>query len=123
MGNDPVPASSTCTLHGPPMIRDNRMFAAFWGGGAAVIDCSDLRDMKLAGHGSPPFVFRRLHPFDMADRQSACEMRRHRPALARPLRRALDASRRPFLARKYQTQPGIFFSADPVAPCHGHHFR
>jgi hypothetical protein len=34
------------------------MFAAFWGGGVAVIDCNDLRDMKRAGHmcWSPPFV-------------------------------------------------------------------
>jgi hypothetical protein len=56
-GGDPMPADSTCTLHGPPTIRGNRMFAAFWGGGVAVIDCSDLRDMKLVGHlkWSPPF--------------------------------------------------------------------
>jgi hypothetical protein len=56
-GNDPMPADNACTLHGPPMIRGNRMFAAFWGGGVAVIDCSDLRDMKLLGHvcWSPPF--------------------------------------------------------------------
>jgi hypothetical protein len=57
VGNDPMPADSTCTLHGPPVIRGDRMFAAFWGGGVAVIDCSDLRDMKLLGHlsWSPPF--------------------------------------------------------------------
>ncbi|MFT8244994.1 LVIVD repeat-containing protein [Roseomonas sp. BN140053] len=57
-GNDPTPAETACTLHGPPMIRGNRMYAAFWGGGVAVIDCTDLRDMKLAGHvcWSPPFV-------------------------------------------------------------------
>jgi hypothetical protein len=56
-GNDPMPADTACTLHGPPMIRDNRMFAAFWGGGVAVIDCSDLAAMKLLGHvsWSPPF--------------------------------------------------------------------
>ena len=56
-GNDPMPADSTCTLHGPPTIRGNRMFAAFWGGGVAVIDCSDLANMKLVGHvcWSPPF--------------------------------------------------------------------
>lgn len=55
--NDPRPADTTCTLHGPPTIRNNRMFAAFWGGGVAVIDCTDLRDMKLLGHvcWSPPF--------------------------------------------------------------------
>jgi len=58
LGNDPVPGSNTCTLHGPPMIRGDRMFAAFWGGGIAVIDCADLTDMKLVGHvkWSPPFV-------------------------------------------------------------------
>ena len=56
-GNDPRPADTACTLHGPPMIRGNRMFAAFWGGGIAVIDCTDLKDMKLVGHvsWSPPF--------------------------------------------------------------------
>ncbi len=56
-GNDPMPADSTCTLHGPPMIRGNRMFAAFWGGGVAVIDCTDLGNMQLVGHinWSPPF--------------------------------------------------------------------
>ena len=34
------------------------MFAAFWGGGVAVIDCSSLTDMKLIGHikWSPPFA-------------------------------------------------------------------
>lgn len=56
--NDPRPAEGTCTLHGPPMIRGDRMFAAFWGGGVAIIDCSSLTDMKLVGHicWSPPFV-------------------------------------------------------------------
>ena len=29
---DPMPAETTCTLHGPPVIRGNRMFAGFWGG-------------------------------------------------------------------------------------------
>jgi hypothetical protein len=57
VGNDPMPADDTCTLHGPPVIRGDRMFAAFWGGGVAIIDCADLRDMKLVGHvsWSPPF--------------------------------------------------------------------
>jgi hypothetical protein len=56
-GNDPHPADTTCTLHGPPVIRGNRMYAAFWGGGVAVIDCTDLAAMKLVGHvcWSPPF--------------------------------------------------------------------
>ena len=56
-GGDPMPADATCTLHGPPVIRDNRMFAAFWGGGIAIIDCSDLAHMELVGHlqWSPPF--------------------------------------------------------------------
>jgi hypothetical protein len=45
-------------LHGPPVIRDNRMFCAWWGGGVSVIDCTDLADMKLLGHinWSPPFI-------------------------------------------------------------------
>ena len=56
-GNDPMPADSTITVHGPPMIRGNRMYCAFWGGGVAVIDCSDLTRMELVGHiqWSPPF--------------------------------------------------------------------
>lgn len=51
------PHEETCTLHGPPMIRGNRMYAAWWGGGISVIDCSNLADMKLVGHLSwaPPF--------------------------------------------------------------------
>jgi hypothetical protein len=58
VAGDPMPGERTCTLHGPPVIRDDRMFAGFWGGGIAVIDCRDLADMKLVGHvsWSPPFV-------------------------------------------------------------------
>jgi hypothetical protein len=57
-GGDPMPSEQTCTLHGPPVIRGNRMFCAWWGGGVSVIDCSDLSDMRLVGHvkWSPPFV-------------------------------------------------------------------
>jgi len=53
-----MPGERTCTLHGPPVIRGERMFAGFWGGGIAVIDCRNLADMKLVGHinWSPPFV-------------------------------------------------------------------
>jgi hypothetical protein len=56
-GSDPRPADSACTVHGPPMIRGNRMYCAFWGGGVAVIDCTDLARMELVGHiqWSPPF--------------------------------------------------------------------
>ena len=52
-----MPAESAITLHGPPMIRGNRMYCAWWGGGISIIDCTDLRDMKLVGHikWSPPF--------------------------------------------------------------------
>lgn len=58
LANNPMPGARTCTLHGPPMIRDNRMYAAFWGGGVAIIDCTDLTDLKLVGHicWTPPFV-------------------------------------------------------------------
>ena len=40
------------------MIRGDSMFAAFWGGGVAVIDCRSLTDMELVGHitWSPPFA-------------------------------------------------------------------
>lgn len=57
-GGDPMPANTTCTLHGPPIIRGNRMYAGFWGGGMAIIDCTDISDMKLVNHlrWSPPFV-------------------------------------------------------------------
>lgn len=61
-GNPPPEKPSrselTCRLHGPPVIRGDRMYAGFWGAGVAIIDCSDLTDMKLVGHvqWSPPFV-------------------------------------------------------------------
>src|SRR5258706_313591 len=57
-GNDPMPAESAITLHGPPMIRGNRMYCAWWGGGISIINCTDLRDMQLVGHTqwSPPFA-------------------------------------------------------------------
>src|SRR5216684_3138020 len=40
-----------------PMIRGDRMYCAWWGGGISIIDCTDLREMKLVGHlqWSPPF--------------------------------------------------------------------
>jgi hypothetical protein len=40
------------------MVRGNRMYCAFWGGGVAVIDCTDQRSLKLLGHVTwvPPFV-------------------------------------------------------------------
>lgn len=58
LGNNPTPAETTCTLHGPPIVRGNRMYCAFWGGGVAVIDCTDFASMKLIGHlnWTPPFV-------------------------------------------------------------------
>jgi hypothetical protein len=52
-----APHEEAVTLHGPPTIRGNRMYCAWWGGGISVIDCSDLANMKLVGHLSwaPPF--------------------------------------------------------------------
>jgi hypothetical protein len=69
-GGDPMPADNTCTLHGPPMIRGNRMYAAFWGGGVAVIDCTDLSKMDLVGHvcWSPPFPGSTHTAWPIADR-------------------------------------------------------
>ena len=57
-------------LHGPPVIRGERMFAAFWGGGVAVIDCTDLRNMKLVGHvnWTPPFVGKTHTAWPLGDR-------------------------------------------------------
>ncbi|MFZ0990186.1 MAG: hypothetical protein WAN27_20950, partial [Xanthobacteraceae bacterium] len=40
--NDPHPHEQATTLHGPPTIRGNRMYCAWWGGGISIIDCSDL---------------------------------------------------------------------------------
>jgi hypothetical protein len=56
-GGDPMPHEDAITLHGPPMIRGNRMYCAWWGGGISIIDCTDLRNMQLVGHlqWSPPF--------------------------------------------------------------------
>jgi len=56
-GGDPTSQEQAITLHGPPMIRGNRMYCAWWGGGISVIDCSDLTNMRLVGHlsWSPPF--------------------------------------------------------------------
>ncbi len=46
------------TCHGPAVIRGNRMFAGFWGGGLGIFDCADLRNITFVGHlcWSPPFV-------------------------------------------------------------------
>jgi hypothetical protein len=69
-GNDPRPLNTTCTMHGPPVIRGDRMFAGFWGGGMAVIDCSNLSDMKLVGHKdwAPPFPGRTHSVIPVGDR-------------------------------------------------------
>ena len=58
LGNDPTPDEDAITLHGPPIVRGNRMYCEFWGGGVAVIDCADQRNLKLLGHvtWTPPFV-------------------------------------------------------------------
>jgi hypothetical protein len=54
---EPATHGKAVTLHGPPMIRGNRMYCAWWDGGISIIDCADLRNMKLVGHLSwaPPF--------------------------------------------------------------------
>lgn len=59
-----------CQLHGPPVIRGNRMYAAFWGGGVAVIDCTDLSSMSLIGHvnWTPPFVGKTHTAWPLGDR-------------------------------------------------------
>jgi hypothetical protein len=59
-----------CSLHGPANIRGNRMFGAFLGGGVAVIDCTDLTDMKLVGHVSwtPPFFGKTHTAWPLGDR-------------------------------------------------------
>jgi hypothetical protein len=57
-GDNRAKGDRVCSLHGPPVIRGNRMFGAFLGGGIAVIDCTDLTAMELVGHinWTPPFV-------------------------------------------------------------------
>jgi hypothetical protein len=59
-----------CSLHGPPVIRGNRMFGAFLGGGVAIIDCSNLSDMQLVGHvnWTPPFVGKTHTAWPLGDR-------------------------------------------------------
>ena len=66
----PATLDHAWSLHGPPVIRGERMFAAFWGGGVAVIDCSDLSDMSLVGHvsWSPPFIGKTHTAWPLGDR-------------------------------------------------------
>ena len=79
-GDDPMPAGDAITLHGPPMIRGNRMYCAWWGGGISIIDCTDLRNMQLVGHlqWSPPFPGSNAHL--LADRRQALSCRHRRGA-------------------------------------------
>ena len=46
------------------------MFAAFLGGGVGIIDCTDLRDMKLVGHvcWTPPFFGKTHTAWPLGDR-------------------------------------------------------
>jgi hypothetical protein len=46
------------TCHGPAVIRGNRMYCGFWGGGMGIADCSDLSNVKHISHlcWAPPFV-------------------------------------------------------------------
>jgi len=55
---EPGNTDRTWTCHGPPVIRDNRMYCGFWGGGMAIADVSDLSRPRLVSHlsWSPPFV-------------------------------------------------------------------
>lgn len=48
----------TTQCHGPAVIRGDRMFCGFWGGGMGIADCSDLRNVRhIRGLcWSPPFV-------------------------------------------------------------------
>lgn len=57
-------------FHGPAVIRGDRMYAAFCGGGVAVIDCTDLRNMKLVGHvnWTPPFLGKTHTAWPLGDR-------------------------------------------------------
>jgi hypothetical protein len=74
VGNDPHEEATT--LHGPPMIRGNRMYCAWWGGGMSIIDCTDLTTMKLVGHIMVAAVSG-LDAHLLADRRSPLS-RRHR---------------------------------------------
>jgi hypothetical protein len=55
----------------PAVIRGNRMYCAWWGGGISVIDCSDLRNMKLVGHSVLGAAVPRLQPHLLAARRPA----------------------------------------------------
>jgi hypothetical protein len=64
--NGPRPDDTACTVHGPPVIRGNRMFAAFWGGGIAVIDCTDPQLVAAVA---------RIEPYRLADRRDDRRLR------------------------------------------------
>lgn len=63
-------ADLTVSVHGPPMIRGNRMYAAFWGGGVVILDCTDLSNMKLIGRvgWTPPFIGKTHTAWPLGDR-------------------------------------------------------
>jgi hypothetical protein len=48
----------TTQCHGPAIIRGDRMFCGFWGGGMGIADCSDLKNIKHISElcWSPPFI-------------------------------------------------------------------
>jgi hypothetical protein len=71
--NDPRPEDTTLTLHGPPIVRGDRMFCAWWGGGVSIIDCTDFTNMSLVGHANwtPPFPGRNHTICPVGDRPYA----------------------------------------------------
>ena len=78
--HDQAEPEHVCMLHGPPVIRDDRMFCAWWGGGVSVIDCTDLADMKLARPHQLVAAVHRRHAHRLAARRPPLPDRHRRGA-------------------------------------------
>jgi hypothetical protein len=55
---EPETMERVTQCHGPAMIRGDRMFCGFWGGGMGIADCSDLSNIKHISQlrFAPPFI-------------------------------------------------------------------
>ncbi|MEE9257439.1 MAG: hypothetical protein V3V56_09775, partial [bacterium] len=55
---EPAVGERVTQCHGPAVIRGERMYCGFWGGGMAIADCSDIRNVKYISElcWAPPFV-------------------------------------------------------------------
>lgn len=55
---EPETMEQKTQCHGPAIIREDRMFCGFWGGGMGIADCSDLKNVKHISElcWAPPFI-------------------------------------------------------------------